>query len=110
MIQVESPGTTYKRTALVACLFGFNKPAICNMRSGHHLRQRIERKIVHRLHNFQAIIAFLVAVFNSYRLAELLPLVRGFLLHTIRPIQHYWFQTASQLLHVNWLGLHLLSG
>lgn len=48
------------------------------MRSGHHLRQRLERKIVHRLQNFQAIIAFLVAVFNSYRLAELLPLVREF--------------------------------
>lgn len=42
---------------------------------GHHLRQRVQRKIVHRLQNFQAIIAFLVAVFNSYRLAELLPLV-----------------------------------
>lgn len=44
--------------------------------AGHHLRQRLKRKIVHRLQNFQAICAFLVAVFNSYRLAELLPLVR----------------------------------
>jgi len=44
--------------------------------AGHHLHSRLKKKIVHRLQNFQAIIAFLLAVFNSYRLAELLPLVR----------------------------------
>lgn len=44
--------------------------------AGHHLHSRLKKKIVHRLQDFRAIIAFLFAVFNSYRLAELLPLVR----------------------------------
>jgi hypothetical protein len=43
---------------------------------GYHLRTRLQRKIVHRLKDLGALLTFIAAVCNSYRLAELLPLVR----------------------------------
>lgn len=41
---------------------------------GQHLKQRVQRKVYHRIQDAAAIGNFLAAVFNSYRLAELLPL------------------------------------
>jgi hypothetical protein len=41
---------------------------------GMHLRQRLQRRITHRIQSINALVHFVVALFSSYRLAEFLPL------------------------------------
>lgn len=41
---------------------------------GMHLRQRLQRRITHRIQSIKALIHFVMAFFSSYRLAEFLPL------------------------------------